>query len=110
MTKQEKIIAAYNCINDKLPDKRCEKCPYGYGYLDQTGDNYFVTCNTEMIMADAIALLKAQEPMKPVFEKQFRPDIKYYKCGKCGTSLGANGIANYCMFCGRAVKWDGEDA
>ena len=61
MTKTGKIIAAYNCVNDKLPDKRCEMCPYGYGYLDQTGDNYFVTCNTEMIMADAIALLKVQK-------------------------------------------------
>lgn len=62
MTDREKVIAAYICYNEKLPDKRCEKCPYGYEYLDQTGDNYFVLCNTERIMIDAIDLLKAQEP------------------------------------------------
>lgn len=50
-------------------------------------------------------LLKAQEPVKPVFERQFMSDIEIYDCGKCGTSLGAKGIAKYCMNCGRAVKW-----
>ena len=62
MTKPEKIIAAYNCGIDKAPDSRCEKCPYGYGYLDQTGDNYVVSCNTDMMFDDALELLKAQEP------------------------------------------------
>ena len=62
MTGREKVIAAYICQNEKWPDKRCEKCPYGYEYLDQTGDNSFFTCNTERIMVDAIDLLIAQEP------------------------------------------------
>lgn len=61
MTNREKVIAAYICQNEKLPDKRCKKCPYGYEYLDQMGDNYFVSCNTERIMMDAISLLKEQE-------------------------------------------------
>lgn len=55
---------------------------------------------------DAIALLKAQEPVEPVFERQFMSCIKIYDCGKCGTSLGAKGIAKYCMECGQAVKWE----
>ena len=63
MTKQERIIAAYNCVNDKLPDRRCENCPYSYGYLDQSGYNSpVITCNTEMIMADAITLIYSQIP------------------------------------------------
>jgi len=62
MTKQERIIAAYNCVNDKLPDSRCEKCPYGYEYIDQKGDNYFVSCNTDMMIDDAFAMLRAKEP------------------------------------------------
>lgn len=53
------------------------------------------------------AMLKAQEPVEPVFERQFMTSIEIYDCGKCGTSLGAKGIAKYCMECGRAVKWDG---
>lgn len=51
-------------------------------------------------------LLKAQEPVKPVFERIFMSDIEIYDCGKCGTSLGAKGIAKYCMKCGRKVKWE----
>lgn len=60
MTDREKVIAAYSCSNEKLPDKRCERCPYGYEYLDQTGDHYFVACNTERMMDDAITLLREQ--------------------------------------------------
>lgn len=54
----------------------------------------------------AIEAMKTQEPVKPVFERQFMSSIKIYDCGKCGTSLGAKGIAKYCMACGQAVKWD----
>ena len=50
--------------------------------------------------------LKAQEPVEPVFERTFMSDIEIYDCGKCGTSLGAKGIAKYCMKCGQAVKWE----
>lgn len=55
---------------------------------------------------DALDLLKAQEPVKPVFDRQFMSDIGIYDCGKCGTSLGVEGIAKYCMNCGQAVKWE----
>ena len=60
---------------------------------------------------DALALLKAQEPVEPVV------DIDTWKCGKCGHTLehqellGENVLFheqyNYCPECGRAVKWDG---
>ena len=77
MTKPERIIAAYNCVNDKLPDKRCEKCPYGYGYLDQSGDNYVVSCNTDMMFDDAISLLRAQEHLHDVVRCA---ECKYWSC------------------------------
>lgn len=51
-------------------------------------------------------LKEAQEPVEPVFERRFMTDIEIYDCGKCGVSLGAKGIAKYCMKCGRAVKWN----
>ena len=53
----------------------------------------------------AIEAVNAQEPVEPVFERIFMSDIEIYDCGKCGTSLGAKGIAKYCMKCGQAVKW-----
>lgn len=63
--------------------------------------------NRELVTVNEILnLLKAQEPVEPVFERQFMSSIEIYDCGKCGTSLGAKGIAKYCMKCGQAVKWE----
>lgn len=105
MNKREKIIAAYNCVNDKLPDSRCEKCPYGYGYLDQSGDNYVVSCNTDMMFDDAISLLKAQEPKPPVV-KENSYGWKFYYCQSCGKEFYQNNKFNFCEKCGQAVKWE----
>lgn len=59
---------------------------------------------------DALDLLKAQEPVKPVV------DIDTWKCGNCGHTLehqellGDNVMFheqyNFCPECGRAVKWE----
>ena len=74
-------------------------CPYGPR----------IECRKELIQ-DALALLKAQEPVEPVM------DIDTWKCGNCGHTLenheliGDNVLFheqyNYCPECGRAVKWD----
>ena len=58
MTKIEKIIAAYNCGNERWPGERCKTCPYGYGKWDESGDNPLWSCNTDQIEEDAINLLK----------------------------------------------------
>ena len=57
---------------------------------------------------DAIALLKAQAPVKAVYSRQYEqdPDIQIYKCGACGKEISAFGFANYCQHCGRKVKWE----
>ena len=65
---------------------------------------------TDKTLNKAIALLKAQEPVKPVV------DIDTWKCGNCGHTLehqellGDNVLFheqyNYCPECGRAVKWE----
>ena len=65
-----------------------------------------VPTNIEIACKIAIEALKAQEPVKLVFERRFMTSIEIYDCGKCGTSLGAKGIAKYCMDCGQAVKWE----
>lgn len=61
-------------------------------------------------MRDAIALLKAQEPVEPVL------DIDTWKCGNCGHTLEHQELLSdnvlfheqydYCPECGRAVKWE----
>ena len=52
----------------------------------------------------AIALLKAQEPVRPIPGLWDR-DIQLFNCGACGGEIGAKGISKYCSHCGRAVKW-----
>jgi hypothetical protein len=53
----ERIINAYKCGEDKLPGDRCKYCPYGYGYLDDSGDHAFWWCNDDALVKDAITLL-----------------------------------------------------
>lgn len=48
----------------------------------------------------AIALLKAQEPIEPVYE------LGITRCGQCNHEIDKYGGDNYCSQCGRAVKWN----
>ena len=57
----------------------------------------------EPIVRDALALLKAQEPVKPVIDKT-TSFWTLWRCGTCGTTLIATD--RFCGKCGRAVKWE----
>ena len=59
----------------------------------KVADLEWLDCIEVSLLRDALELLKAQEPVKPVFERQFMSNIELYDCGKCGTSLGVKGIA-----------------
>ena len=54
----ERMIKAYDCGTDKLPNNRCKHCPYGYGYLDDHGDYAVWWCNDEKLEEDAIKMLR----------------------------------------------------
>jgi hypothetical protein len=59
--KLENVIAAYECWNSPYDPKnknKCEHCPYGYGYYDTTGDNYFWACSDWKWEEDAYFYLK----------------------------------------------------
>ena len=106
MTEREKVIEALEACVLKDPDdsrdcRHCPRCNYGA----------FITNSCiNGVMADALALLKAQEPVKPVV------DVDTWTCGNCGHTLehqkllGDNVLFheqyNYCPECGRAVKWE----
>lgn len=65
-------------------------------------------CNDRLVR-DAIAMLKAQEPVKPVLKRirlGFHTDAVHIEpcCGGCGHKLET--WYKYCSYCGRAVKWD----
>lgn len=92
--KREKVIKGLECcatmdVND------CDKCPY----LGCSPDRY---CFGNMA-ADAFALLKAQEPVKPN-EIRYGGALVYYQCPNCTSRLSE--VDRYCAHCGRKVKWE----
>ena len=95
MTREDVIKALECCQSNQIGGLGCDRCP-----------NLHTEDCEGLLHHFALELLKAQEPVKPVFERQFMSDIELYDCGKCGTSLGAKGIAKYCMKCGQEVEWE----
>lgn len=59
------------------------------------------------VVHDALALLKAQEPVEPIWYQEGRW-FKTWRCGACGDILlfrNGKDKPKYCIECGRAVKW-----
>ena len=60
------------------------------------------------VMRDALELLKAQEPVKPLVTGNghtfAEAETWWYECGNCNDPIDPND--QYCRHCGRAVKWD----
>ena len=95
---REKVIKGLECCTGYCDDET--GCPY----FDIEDD-----CE-EKLRADALALLKAQEPMEPTEPDE--DNMRY--CGVCGSPVGyevleAPGIEyvqyNYCPNCGKKVRW-----
>ena len=106
MTERERVIKAFEfCLmppNEKeILSDICshEDCPY---YREYNGGK----CMSAAV-SDALALLKAQEPVEPTIgrcEEYDGHDSWWYQCGKCKTPIDVND--KYCRMCGRAVKWE----
>lgn len=101
MPDLEKVIKGLECaVVGITSNEECSKCayqPYRFG-----------RCKWD-VMADALELLKEQEPLKPVlkqFKLGFHTDAVRIEpcCGGCGRKLET--WYKYCSYCGRAVKWD----
>lgn len=110
MDKREKVIRGLECCEKKVCIfKDTEKeCPYWE--LCGEYESAFEDCTTALAK-DALALLKAQEPVEPIYGED-----NYIRCGKCkhhivGIIAQDTGnrmpIQKYCAECGQAVKWDG---
>jgi hypothetical protein len=100
MNEREKVIKAFEfCLmppsQKEIEDDICshEDCPY---YREYKGGKCISAA-----ASDALALLKAQEPVEPKWQKG------YAYCGQCGYKL--HWIVdknNFCPKCGRSVKWE----
>lgn len=108
MIDREKVIRGLECcmVGDEHSPK-CEICPYA-----TMGDD---TCQTmDALFSDALALLKEQEPVEPVFNAMVETDMSYWVCGACGAFIYGNAyphmakdtMPKYCGYCGKAVKWE----
>ena len=89
----ERVIKGLECCaqgrNDA--DAECGSCPYNDNSID-CGEN---------LMADALELLKAQEPVVP----QERNGNYFCWCGnRLHKTIETD---RFCSKCGRRVKWDG---
>lgn len=95
--KREKVIKALECCLNGCDDE----CPY---WTSPSGSASI--CMSEM-KKDALALLKAQEPIKPgigILHNEDGSKIYFLHCPIDGTTLDEGD--KYCRKCGRAVKWE----
>jgi hypothetical protein len=105
MTDREKVIKGLECIAGYIVF--CANCKYS----DVNGSGRGDRCKRDCAK-DAIALLKAQEPVEPIIDTHwetpsvYENDVKVTenKCGACGA--GIDKWDKYCRVCGRKVKWE----
>ena len=87
---REKVLTLLEICGKNRDCSDC--CPYGRASEELCREN---------LMADALALLKEQEAVKP---KHNTLSPTSWFCGKCGMCISR--FHDYCPSCGQAVKWD----
>lgn len=93
MPDREKVIRAWECCNPF--NRKCNECPY-------EKDCYHDGISRHMV-ADAIALLKEQEEVKPI------PPIDesdLWRCGYCHHQIIRCTHQRFCEECGRKIGWE----
>lgn len=92
MTDQEKLDKVINGL----------EMSYKYSNCDE--DNTIVP---QRLVLAALALLKAQEPIKAktMTDGNVNNPAWWCVCGNCGLDIDIGD--KYCRRCGRAVKWNG---
>ena len=98
MTDREKVIKELECcVSLKHNGPKCANCDYADEF--HNGD-----CET-YLLSDALALLKAQEPVKPEMIMYTGAGIGISNCPRCGYKIDEYHNDKFCGSCGQAVKW-----
>jgi len=90
MHDREKVIKGLEICY--CPHAKCEDCPY-HDLPDEE------SCNDTLCL-DALALLKEQEPIKPITEH------KLFLCPMCKNTLFRE--QKFCHECGKRIEWEGR--
>lgn len=102
MPDREKVIKGLETCGISGTREDCEGygCPY-FVYNDEVSDECIVH-----LFEDAIALLKAQEPVMVQKKPMEMVGLQTWDwaCGNCGQTVLFS--AKFCPWCGRAVKWE----
>jgi len=65
MNNLNTVIAAYECWNGPYEHRKCDHCPYGYSYLDDSGDcRPFYTCDEQKLTDNMYAWLKIYQHLR----------------------------------------------
>lgn len=114
MPDRERVIKAFEfCLmppnREEIENHVCshEDCPY---YREYNGGKCISAA-----ASDALALLKVQEPVKPIIETTYGtaecddPWGRLIFCGACGKRINEKYNPDeddkYCKHCGKPVKW-----
>lgn len=108
MTDREKVIDGLEMLrffNQRAGRELWADKPYGVQETD--------IANADAIYANAIALLKEQEVVESVRDKETG---RFWLCGNCGEYVGfedndpsdPNEFDKYCRECGHPVLWEGR--
>ena len=99
MSDREKVIKGLECAIGIRGRKNCYDCPY---------DNDFNCIGCDIVMRDAIALLKEQEAKQVINIDDSFEGMEVGNCPSCNRAI-VNlkiGETKFCKFCGQAVKWE----
>ena len=103
MTDREEVIKGLECCTKQSVECKSE-CPY-YDSKKRLGTDCF-----DVLKADALALLKAQEPKQVKRDRQceIAPNewIRKGICPCCQQEIRYVYNRAFCGFCGQAVKWE----
>ena len=96
MNNQDKIEKVIKGLECKL-NQSCAQCPY---------DEDFNCIGCDVLFRDAIALLKAKEPVDVIVVHNGidRSGGWWYQCPSCKMEVEPRD--RYCKSCGQAVKWE----
>lgn len=96
MPDREKVIHAIERCTCHVPDA-CRDCGYDAGHP-------YNEC-VELLLKDALELLKEQEAVTPIKARQGRNEYySYFLCPVCKNDITFH--QSYCEDCGRKMKWE----